>query len=161
MSPQTSKENAAGHDRPDTKKQKVSRKQAKKEFDNWLYGVRRVRESLISEKNPDLVESVDNCVQNVVDGVFSINSETGEITHKLAFPIGEGIADDPCTELIYAKRLSGNAMDMSRKFKNPDDNTKMRIAMATLSGKTLSYITKMEFSDITTASDLMVFYMLG
>ena len=141
-------------------KSKVSKGQAEKEFFHWLGTVRRVRDTVFTEKNPDLVEARDNAVQNFIDGVFSLNNVTGEITQKLLFPIGEDF-DEPIKELVYATRLHANAFDKSRKYQNPDDNTKMRLAISVLSKCQMALIDKMELSDFTIAQDIMVFYMVG
>lgn len=139
---------------------KVSKKQAEKEFDHWLFEVRRVKPRLIDDKNPDTMEAVESVVENIMDGTFAICSETGKVTHMLQFPIGEEF-DEPVKKLIYAPRMRANAFQKNRKFKNPDDNTRMIVAISELSGKNLGLINRMEMSDLVTATDLMYFYFLG
>jgi len=139
---------------------KVSKEQAEKEFYKWLYEVRRVKERLIDDKNPDTKEAIENVIANIVDGTFKIDNETGKITHKLQFPIGEEF-DEPIEQLVYAPRMNADAFHKNRKFKNPDDNTRMIVAICTLSGKNLGLINNMEMSDLITATDLMYFYFLG
>ncbi len=139
---------------------KVSEEQAVKEFNIWLFDVRRVKARLIDDKNPDTKEAVENVVANIMDGTFAIELKTGKITHKLQFPIGEEF-DEPIKQLTYAPRMNADAFHKNRKFKNPDDNTRMIVAISTLSGKNLGLINKMEMSDLITATDLMYFYFLG
>lgn len=140
---------------------KVTKEVAQKEFKDWLVNHRRIRPRLMDEKNPDTTEAIENVVGAIQDGIFSINSESGEITQRLMFPIGEGITDEPIESITFKTRMPATAFDASRKFKNQDENTKMRSAISSLGGIGLAFVAKMEMQDIITTSDLVYFYMLG
>lgn len=143
------------------KKNKVELKAARVEVLNYLETYRNWTEDDLEYADQDILDSFDELVKYVARGIFIINDD-GTVIHKLKFPIGEDVNPDTAKKtLTYGTRLKGNAFDATRKIKNADDTAKIKAAIASLSDNTYSLICKMEFSDITTASSLINFFLVG
>lgn len=143
-------------------KEVVSRDQATKELYDWMRDWRRIKSRMVDTKVPETKSSIENTIENIVDGTLSINPETGQVTHKLTFKIGEDIEgnENVISELIFNPRLKGDAFDGVRKFQNPDEQTKNMAAISKLTNKQFGMIKKMEQCDLMNAQDLLFFYFL-
>lgn len=145
-------------------KNKITKEMAEKEFIDFLHNTRRVSQDILEQRAPDVVEAIDNCIEKIMRGVFRIVKNEGDpnktvVIHKLAWPIGEEF-DEPITELTYKARLLAKSYDVSRKYRNPDDDTKVRLTASALSGVSMSLIGKMEEADLVNFGDLSFFYFL-
>jgi len=152
----------------------MSREMAVAEFKRWAFDIKRIKARLVEvrdteepEQMPDGApivksqtqrvtdESAEKIVQNFMDGTFTMDPD-GNITQKLAFPIGEG---GRITEITYKPRLTGAETDGMKRFDS--DSGKTRALLGVMSGQPAAIIGKMDTTDVIVGGLLVPFYFLG
>lgn len=133
----------------------VSREQAEIEVDRWLYEVKRIRQRII-EEDTDLQSSREKLINNMIDGIISIDEE-GYIELQLMFP--ENIGNQK--SLRFKPRMKMEDQRGMRKFKSNDFIGQTASTMAVLCSMNTALMLQLEMADMVRAQDIIVFYSAG
>lgn len=132
--------------------QVITQEVAAKEVEGWL-NFKRIPEAYIKGSGA----YVNGITISVMEGIFTIDPATKEITHKLLFPIGVG--EFQITELKYKPRLGVSVIQASIAGLSPVDLTGRTLGtIAAMCGRPRTEIGPMDSEDFRAASDLAAFF---
>lgn len=130
----------------------ISEDIAKKEVEGWLK-FKRIPEAYIKGSS----SYINGIAISVMEGIFTIDPTTNEITHKLLFPIGTG--EFQITELKYKPRLGVNTIQSAIAGLSLTDLTGRTIGtIAAMCGRPRTEIGGMDSEDFRAASDVAAFF---
>ncbi len=127
---------------------KLTREKALNEVEKWL-DIKRIRPS-VREEQKEAIEGMVECFEL---GIFSMNDETNEITHKLQF-------ESSISELTYKTRInSAQFSKYSRKLKAGDTQGFINAKIACLTGQNTTIIANLDHEDSKIANQIAIFFI--
>lgn len=135
----------------------VDRKSAEREFETWC-DIKRLRPDQRSNPNPitgvdDNKEKIISCIEN---GYLVVDTETGELTQKLAWPIDDG----KVKELTFKLRLNNTEKNSYSVGLKPNDfEGKIAAIIAALTSEPRGIINKLDTSDRDLSDSIASFFL--
>lgn len=139
----------------------ISEDAARAELESW-FDYRKVRQH--DRKKPNAITGLDlaydSLVNGIMYGVISFNSETGELTQKLDFPLTNESGATYLEELKFKPRLTRlEILNAGKGLKPTDFEGKQASYLAAATGKGIGVLNKMDESD-RGLSDVIAGYFL-
>lgn len=139
----------------------ISEDAAIAEIESW-FEYRKVRQDL--RNKPNAITGVDTSrealVNSVMYGVISVNTENGELTQKLNFPVTKEGGEVVFSELIFKPRLTRlEILNAGKGLKPTDFEGKQASYLAAATGTSIGLLNKMDESD-RGLSDVIAGYFL-
>lgn len=136
-------------------KSKINRETAEAELEKWLDRKKVFQET--RERYKDYSEII---VEALMNGVLVLNSEKGEFTHTLLFPLNESGSDTGGIEtLTYKLRVNDKlVLPHTRGLKNDDNDGRFNALLAAITSQSRSVIISLDSADKRIAFSIGIFF---
>ena len=140
---------------------KVAYEVAEKEVVNWLNFRKTGESNRLDEGGDGYSDSVKKLIDAVQMGTLSIDQDTFEITHNLAFSVNWDDGDIAFDELKYKPRVTVGMFQRELKgVKASDGDGRILAYISALTEKTKGELKKLDSSDGNIAQTIALFFML-